>query len=210
MGIINNLNWRYATKRMTGKVIPQQKIEIILESIRLSPSSYGLQPYEILVIHNSAVKEVLSEIAFHQPQVKECSHLLVFAAWSTITEEKVRQYIELISKERNEDASNLSDFGNAIIQNIASRNSDNNFQWAAKQTYIALGLAILAAAENQIDTAPLEGFDSEKLDQEMGLYQRGLRSTVMLALGYRDFKNDSLLPLKKVRRPIAELFTHIH
>jgi len=209
MDIISKLNWRYATKRMTGETVPQDIIERVLETIRLSPSSYGLQPYEILIISNAELKEKISSIAYHQPQVKESSHLIVFAAWSNVTTDRVDQYIRLTAKERSVDESVLSDFTKVLHTNIVSRSAESNFQWAAKQTYIALGLAMVAAAEYHIDAAPLEGFDSEKLDSELGLHQKGLRSTVLLALGYRDTTHDSYLRLKKVRKSSGELFTYI-
>ena len=205
MTIISALNWRYATKRMNGNPVPQEKIDIILESIRLSASSVGMQPYQVLVIENKELLEKIKPIAFNQPQITEASHLLVFAAWNQVTEERVHAFIENIAKVRSVPVSTLGGM-KAYGDNFLARSADENFNWAARQAYIALGTALLTAASLEVDSTPMEGFNPAALDELLGLNERGLKSVVILPLGYRDPENDWLAALSKVRMPKEDLF----
>jgi len=208
MNILSNLNWRYATKKMTGEKVPSEIIDNILEAIRLSPSSYGLQPFHIFVIENQELKNKISPIAHNQAQICNCSHLLVFAAYSNLSKDIVSDYIKLIALERNQNENDLIDFKNIIISMIESRKGDENFNWAAKQAYIALGIAIAAAAEYKVDATPMEGYNYAALDQLLGLGKMNLRSTNMLAIGYRDEQTDHLSLAKKVRKSKEVLFSY--
>ncbi|KAA6433985.1 NAD(P)H-dependent oxidoreductase [Dyadobacter flavalbus] len=207
--LIEKLNWRYAVKRMNGTAVPKEKLDTILEAIKLAPSSVGLQPYNILVIEDKETKEKIHTIANNQPQILESSAILVFAAWEKVTAEQITEYMNLIAATRGITVESLAGFQTAIEGGILSRSEDVNFQWAARQAYIALGHALVAAATENVDATPMEGFNAELLDELLGLKEKGLRSVVIVTLGYRDEEKDPLVRAKKVRRPHDELFIRI-
>lgn len=207
--LIEKLNWRYAAKRMTGETIPEEKLNNILEAIKLSPSSVGLQPYKVLVISDKDLKEKIFNEAAQQPQIKESSHLLVFAAYEKITAEHISEYMNLIAATRGIDVTSLSQFHEKISDSILGRTEQVNFDWAARQAYIALGHASVAAATEHVDSTPMEGFNNAKLDEILALNEKGLKSVVMMTLGYRDSANDHLASAKKVRRSNEEFFLTI-
>ena len=209
MKIIEALKWRYATKRMNGNSIPKAKLETILKAISLAPSSFGLQPYSIIVVQDPDILEKIKPISSMQPQITEASAVLVFAAWDTLTQERIDNYITLISKVREVTQESLLPM-KRVIESQLAKTEEQNFNWNAKQAYIALGIALVAAAEENIDSTPMEGFDPEKLDEVLHLKEKGLKSVVLLALGYRDEKTDYLINLKKVRREAAKLFTTLN
>lgn len=209
MSFLESLHWRYATKRMTGERIPREKLNSILEAARLAPTSNGLQPFSILVITDRKLLEKIQPVAYNQPQITEASHLLVFAAWDNVTPEKIDYVYDQIIRERNLPDNVLTDYVKGLKAQFAGMTQEERFHWAAKQAYIALAIATAAAAIEKIDATPMEGFVNSELDQLLGLREKGLRSTTLLALGYRDAANDWLANLKKVRRPKEELFIEI-
>ncbi|WP_026628247.1 NAD(P)H-dependent oxidoreductase [Dyadobacter alkalitolerans] len=204
--LIEDLNWRYAAKRMNGQTIPQEKLDTILEAIKLSPSSVGLQPYNIVVISDQDTKDRIFKEAAPQQQIPEASHLLVFAAWEKITAQQITDYMNLIATTRGVSVESLSKFQESVAGGILSRSEEVNFNWAARQAYIALGHALVAAATEHVDATPMEGFNNAKLDEILGLTEKGLKSVVIMTLGYRDSENDALSNAKKVRRSHEELF----
>lgn len=206
MELIKALNWRYATKRMTGEKIPQEKLDRILEAIRLSASSTGLQPYTVLILENQELRKKLQPLAYNQPQIVEASHLLIFAAWSNITIEQVREFISNIAETRGVTVDSLKAYQSMIENLISNKTAEENYAWAAKQTYIALGTALVAAAIEGVDATPMEGFNPQAFDELLQLSEKGLRSVSLLTLGYRDDKNDYLANAKKVRRQKEKLF----
>jgi nitroreductase/dihydropteridine reductase len=210
MSILESLHWRYATKRMTGERIPQEKIDIILEAARMAPTSNGIQPFTILVITDKKLMEKIQPIAYNQPQITEASHLLVFAAWDTVTSEKVDYVFDQVIRERNLPAGALTDYVNQIKGMFSGFTPEEQFNWAAKQTYLAFGVTTTAAAIEKVDATPMEGFVNSELDKLLGLREKGLRSVTMLTLGYRDTANDWLANMKKVRRPKEELFIELN
>ncbi len=209
MSFLEKLNWRYATKAMNGNKIPQEKIDNILEAIRLAPTSSGLQPFEVMVITNDAVKAEIKKIAFNQPQITDCSHLLVFAAWDNYTEERINHIFDLTNKIRGFKNKGWEAYREKLLTKYTKRNAETNFQHTARQTYIAFMAGIAQAAFEEVDSTPMEGFENDKLDKLLKLREKGLRSTVLLPLGYRDTNNDWLVNLAKVRHPKEELFTLI-
>ena len=209
MNLIESLNWRYATKRMTGQEIPQEKVDNILEAIRLSASSMGLQPYTILVISDQETKNILFEKAIRQPQIKEASHVLVFAAWATISENQISEYISQMASERGVEETTLDGFKNNLLSLAQNRSNEDNFNWAARQAYIALGTGLVAAATEKVDATPMEGFNPLDVDAVLGLAELNLRTAVVLPLGYRDEANDFLAKAKKVRRKKEKLFLQV-
>lgn len=205
MELLNALEWRYASKKMNGQQVPEEKVERILEAIRLAPSSMGLQPYNVLVIKDPKVKKQILPIAHNQQQIVDSSHLLVFAAWDKITPDHVDDYVNLTATTRNITVGSLEPFKNILV-NIANRPQQENYEWAARQSYIAFATAIAAAAEERVDATPMEGFNNEALDDLLGLKEKGLRSITLLPLGYRDTENDWLVKFPKVRRQKENLF----
>jgi nitroreductase / dihydropteridine reductase len=205
MSVLESLNWRYATKRMTGEKVPQEKIDAILEAARLAPTSSGLQPFTILSVSDRELLEKIQPIANNQPQITEASHLLVFAAWDDITPEQIQKVFSQVIEERNLPADALDKYKNFLTGHFGSISREDRFNAAARQAYIAFGVAIVAAAEQKVDATPMEGFKPAELDKLLGLREKGLRSVTLLALGYRDAENDWLANLKKVRRPIEDL-----
>jgi len=205
MSILESLNWRYATKRMTGEKVPQEKVDIVLEAARLAPTSSGIQPFSIIQVTDKALLEKIKAVAFNQPQITEASHLLVFAAWDAVTPEKIDHVYDQVTRERNLPADAMTAYTDRLKSMYTTLPKEQQFNWAARQTYIAFGVAITAAAIEKIDATPMEGFNNTELDQLLGLHAKGLRSTSLLTLGYRDTANDRLVHLKKVRRPKEEL-----
>lgn len=210
MNLIEALNWRYATKRMTGKQVPEEKVERILDAIRLSASSMGLQPYTILTVTNNDLKKELQPAAYNQPQIVEGSHLIVFAAWDDISEGQIDEYMNQIADVRGVSLDSLKDFRTSLINTVQSRTSEERYEWAARQVYIALGTALTAAAVEKVDATPMEGFIPEKVDEILNLKEKGLKSVAMMALGYRDEENDFLANAKKVRRDKEKLFLQLN
>lgn len=206
MELIQQLKWRYATKRMTGAKVEQAKIDTILEAIKLSASSYGLQPYNVIVIENEAVRKQIQPAAYNQPQIAECSHLLVFAAWDGVTQENIDEYINLIATTRGMAVEQLDGMKGMLVGAILSRSKEDQYNWAARQAYIALGTGLIAAASEGVDATPMEGFNPAGVDEILGLKEKGLRSVALLALGHRDEANDYLAKAIKVRRPDSEFF----
>ncbi len=209
MSIIENLNWRYATKKMNGTKVPQEKLDIILEAARLAPSSSGLQPFEIIVISNSELLEKIKPVANGQSQITDCSHLLVFAAWDTYTEERINEVFKRNNTERGLPDSTTDAYRNMLNSLYPKRTAEENYNHAAKQAYISLGITMAAAAELKVDATPMEGFDYKGLDEVLDLKSKGLRTAVILPLGYRDEANDWLVKLKKVRTPQEKFITEI-
>jgi nitroreductase/dihydropteridine reductase len=208
MELIENLNWRYAVKRMNGEKVPQQKVTAILEAARLSASSAGLQPYKIIVIKSDEVKKQLQPAAFNQPQITEASHLLIFAAYENLTATHIEDYINLQAKVKNVSLESLAPFKDVLTNNIAARSEEVNFNWAARQAYIALGTALIAAANEKVDATPMEGFSPDAFDEILGLREQGLKSVALLVLGYRDEANDYLVNAPKVRKDMKDFVVH--
>jgi nitroreductase len=201
MSLIDKLQWRYATKKMDpAKAVPQDKVDQILEAIRLTASSSGLQPYEVLVITNKEIREKIKPIANGQSQIVDCSHLLVFAAWDNYTAERINNAFDMTEKIRNFTSEAGTAYRQMLLKVYPARDAEINFTHAAKQVYIGLGTALIAAADAQVDSTPMEGFEPQVLDTILNLKEKGLRSVVMLPLGYRKADEDWLLNLEKVRR----------
>ena len=201
MSLIDKLQWRYATKKMNpAKAVPQDKVDQILEAIRLTASSSGLQPYEVLVITNKEIREKIKPIANGQSQIVDCSHLLVFAAWDNYTAERINAAFDMTEKIRNFTSESGTAYRQMLLKAYPARDAEVNYTHAAKQAYIGLGTALIAAAYEAVDSTPMEGFDPHALDTILDLREKGLRSVVMLPLGYRKADEDWLLNLKKVRR----------
>ena len=209
MELLEKLNWRYAAKAMNGKKVAQEKIDTIIEAISLAPTSSGLQPFEVYVVTNQAVKEKIRPVAWNQSVITDCSHLLVFAAWDTYTPERINKQFDLTNEIRGFKNEGWENYRQMLLSTYPQKDAEVNFNHAAKQAYIAFGHAIIAAAFEGVDATPLEGFSPPKVDEILGLREKGLRSCVILTLGYRQADKDWLVNLKKVRKPKADLVTEI-
>lgn len=209
MELIHKLNWRYAAKAMNGEKVPQEKIDNIIEAARLAPTSSGLQPFEILVITNPEIKEQIKAVAWKQSVVTDCSHLLVFAAWDTYTPERINKMFDLTNTIRDKKNEGWENYRQMLLNAYPQKDAEENFVHASKQTYIAFGIAIVAAAFQKVDATPIEGFDPAAVDKILGLREKGLRSVVLLPVGYRNADKDWLVNLTKVRKNKEDLVTII-
>lgn len=205
MALLNDLEWRYATKKYDpSKKVSQENVDKIVEAARLAPTSSGMQQFRVFVISSPELKEKLVPIANGQQIVADASHVLVFAAWDRYTEERIDSIFKLTSRERGLPTGKFTDYTNRLKAVYLKQTPEQNFAHTTKQAYIAFGLSIAQAAELKIDATPMEGFDSAKLDLLLDLSSKGLRSVLMLPIGYRDEAGDWLLPMKKVRNPKEE------
>lgn len=209
MELLDKLNWRYAAKAMNGKVVPEEKVERILEAARLAPTSSGLQPFEIFVVKNQDVKEKIKPVAWNQSVVTDCSHLLVFAAWDTYTPQRINYMFDLTNKIRGFENEGWENYRQMLLNSYPQKDAEENFNHAAKQAYIAFAEALTACAFEGVDSTPMEGFDPEAVDQILGLREKGLRSAVLLPIGYRKEDEDWLVNLVKVRKPMEDMVTVI-
>ena len=203
MHYLEQLNWRYATKRYNGEPVPETKLQNILEAIKLAPSSLGLQPFEVLVIEDPELREKLAPAAYNQPAITESGALLVFTVWKNITNDQVEAYIDQMARIRQVPVESLDGFKNMILANTEGKSAADLFQWNARQAYIALGYATAAAALEKIDSTPMEGFNPEKVNEILGLDENGTSAVLLLALGFRDEEKDPLAKLPKVRREVS-------
>lgn len=206
MSLIKSLEWRYATKAMNGAKIPQDKMENILRAIQLAPSSFGLTPYSIIVVESDELKEKLTPAAYGQQQVMKSSAVVVFATKNTINSDTVEEYMNEIAEQRNTTRESLQQFYDYVNGFVLNMTEEQKKIWASKQTYIALGFGLVAAANEEVDATPMEGFIPSKVDEILGLQEMGLSSSVILTLGYRDEANDYLVSAPKVRRTTDKLF----
>jgi Nitroreductase len=209
MSLVTTLNWRYATKRMNGQKVPAEKVENILKAIQLAPTSIGLQPFTVLVIEDEETRAKIAPAIYNQPQITQGSHVVVFAAWKEYSQQDIDKYLNHIAELRNVPVDSLDGLKNMIEGAISGKTPEQLLVWNQKQAYIALGFGLVAAAEEQVDATPMEGFDPDALDAALGLTEKGLRSTLVLALGYRDATNDYMNGKAKVRRKKEELFIKI-
>ncbi|MFY0617018.1 NAD(P)H-dependent oxidoreductase [Shimia sp.] len=194
------MNWRYATKKMDpSKTVSEDKVEAILDAIRMAPTSSGTQPFEVFVVTNDEMRAKIREVGWDQSQITESSHLLVFAAWDNYTAERIDAVRAHMEELRGENPM-LTEYYEKLKSIYLPRDTQVNHDHAARQGYIALGFAMLAAAELGVDTCPMEGFDPAAVDEIMGLKELGLRSVTLLPLGYRQEGADWLLPMQKVRK----------
>lgn len=207
MDLLDKLNWRYAAKAMNGEKVAEDKIERILEAARLAATSSGLQPFEIFVVKNQEIKEQIKPIAWNQSVITDCSHLLVFAAWDTYTEDRINYMFDLTNEIRGFKNEGWENYRQMLLGMYPQKDAEENFNHAAKQAYIAFSHAIIAAAYEGVDATPLEGFEPDAVDKILGLREKGLRSAVLLPLGYRKEDKDWLVNLVKVRKPMTDLVT---
>ena len=202
MALLDNLKWRYDTKAYDStKKVDQQDVDKIIEAARLAPTSSGLEQFRIIVISDQKLKEKIVPIAMDQKNIAQCSHLLVFAAWDKYTEERIDDIYNYITDQRGLPRGRFGSYTTKLKALYLPQTAEENFAHTARQAYIGLGMALAQAAELKVDSTPMEGFDNDALDELLGLKAKGLRSVVLMPIGYRDVTNDWLVNMKKVRVP---------
>ena len=200
MKLLDALKWRYAVKKMNGTKIPAEKLDNILEATRLAPSAFGLTPYSIIVVEDEETRKKLQPAFYNQSQVVDGSAVIVFATWTSVTEKEVGEYMADIAEQRGVAVETLNDFAGYINGSLKNLTPEQASIWAAKQAYLALGFGLVAAAAEEVDATPMEGFMPDAVDEDLGLKALGLHAAVAMTLGYRDAANDYLVNAKKVRR----------
>jgi nitroreductase len=203
---IENLQWRYATKHYdASRKLPRETLDIIMESLRLAPSSYGLQPYKFVHVTNAKLREELKSAAWDQPQFTEASDLFILCTIVKMDEAYIDRFIAETAKAQGTTPEALIDYKKMVMNPITSLTENEQESWNACQAYIALGVALAAAAEHRIDATPMEGFDKDTFDEILGLAPLGLHARVSLALGYRS-PDDKAQRYPKVRLSKGDLF----
>ena len=210
MSLIEDLNWRHACKAYDpAKKVNQEDLEKILEAARLAPTSSGLQPFKVIVVQDPALREQIAPTALNADCVRECSHILVFAAWDRYTAERIDEMYDMTTDQRDLPRGRFVSYTDKLKELYLDEAADANFAHIARQTYIALGLALAQAAELKIDSTPAEGFDNVVLDQVLGLEAMGLKGVSLMYIGYADKERDWLAPMKKVRQPREEFIVEM-
>lgn len=206
---IEKLHWRYATKKFdAGKTLSHDTLEQLKEAIRLSASSYGLQPYRVLLIEDKALREKLRPAAWNQSQITDASHLIVFANDINFGDSQIDAYINNVANTRKLDTEGLKGYADFMKSKITPLPADIKATWTAKQAYIALGNLLSAAAHLGIDVCPMEGFEAEKFNEILGLNEKNLSTAVIAAVGYRS-EEDETQHYTKVRKAADQLFETI-
>lgn len=206
MNYIENLKWRYATKKFdSSKKISSENLEKLKEAIQLSVSSYGLQLYKVLFVENTSLREKLKPVSWGQDQITEASHLVVFCNYTNVKDKHVDDFLNMTAKAQDMDVKNLSGYGDFMKGKINEMTKSESFNWTSRQTYLALGNLLNACAELKIDSCPMEGFESDKYNDLLGLSEQGLNATVIATIGYRS-SEDLTQNRPKVRKPLNELF----
>ncbi|NVK65141.1 MAG: NAD(P)H-dependent oxidoreductase [Flavobacteriales bacterium] len=207
--IIEDLNWRYATKKYDpSKKVSDKDFETIKESLRLAATSYGLQTLKFLVVEDPAVREKLKTASWGQPQITEASHLIILCSYNDVNSDHVDEYLENVAETRNVPMESTAQYGDFMKATISQLTLEEKSIWSSKQAYIALGQALHTCANLRIDSTPMEGFDAKAYDEILGLSEKNLKASVVLAVGYRH-EEDQNQHLAKVRKPSEVIFETI-
>lgn len=200
MSLIESLNWRHAVKAYNPtKKVSEENIDKIVEAARLAPTSSGLQPFKVIVVRDQDIKEKLAEGALNPDCMRDSSHVIIFAAWDRYTAERIDKVYDFTTDERGLPRGRFSSYTDKLKSIYLDQPAELNFAHTARQTYIALGLALAQAAELKIDTTPAEGFSNEIVDEVLDLKKNGLRSVSLMYVGYANPEKDWINNMKKVR-----------
>lgn len=205
---IESQKWRYAVKKYDAtKKVSAQDIALLKEAVQLSVSSVGLQPYTVIIAESQEVKEQLAIAASgnNANLFRDASHIFIFAIEVNVGEAQVDKYLSNISETRGVPTEAVAGFGGYIKGFLSGLTEEQKNTWAAKQTYIAMANLIHAAPLLHIDATPMEGFDAKKLNELLGLDEKGLNASLVVSIGYRH-EEDAQQHAKKVRKPLEELF----
>ena len=209
MNIIQSLKWRYATKKFdTSKKLSEDKLNILTESFNLTATSYGLQPLKMLVITNPDIKKQLVPLTMDQEQVSTASHVLVLCTETEMNSEFIKGYFKLVEETRLTPRKILEPFESYLLEEFSDIQAADLETWMAKQAYIAMGNLLTVCALEDIDSCPIEGFEPRKYDELLDLKEKGLRSVLVLAVGYRA-DDDFFSKLEKVRRGTEKVIIQI-
>lgn len=209
MNFIKKAEWRYATKKFDkNKKVSQHEIEQLKKSIQLAPSSYGLQPYKVIIIRNQDLKEKLKSASFEQPQITDCSHLFVFCNFIDVDSAYVDEFLELNYRIQKKALSGLIDYGTRIKSSISKKSKNEKEAWIKNQTYLALGNLLSACSDFKIDACPMEGFEHLEYNRILNLNKKGLNACVIATIGFRD-SEDKTQYQPKVRKPEELLFEEV-
>ena len=207
MQLLENLKWRYATKTFNPNVkVSSQNIELLKEVIRLSPSSYGLQPYKVFIIENLELREKLKEASWNQPQITSSSHIFVFCNYTELPKFEVENFISLTAKTQHIELNSLNNYQQLILDDLSNRTNHKIINWSKNQSYIAMSNLLNACAELKIDACPMEGFDNQTYNSLLELNKLKLNASVIVPIGYRS-EDDHTQGRKKVRKLSEQIFT---
>ena len=207
--LLTALNWRYATKAFDTKALPAPLWDALQESLRLAPSSYGLQPWKFFVITDPAIRAKLRPVSWNQSQITDASHLVVFARRTEITEKDVNDFFHQMVSERNADATVLEPYRQMMLGGVVKgKDLAGQREWAARQVYIALGQFMTSAAVLGVDTCAIEGLDAAAYDEILGLAGSGYQTVVGCVAGYRSAA-DKYATLKKIRYPADRVISRV-
>lgn len=205
MDIIERLNWRYATKEFDNtKKLNKEQLDKVLDALRLSASSFGLQPWKFVVVENEQTRATLREASWNQAQIVDASHLIVLCRPSTIGDADVDRFLTLTSETNGAPLEALKGFGDMMKGFLANMDDAKKAAWMKNQIYLALGNLLTVCAALDIDTCPIEGFSPEKYDQILDLPAKGLNSVVVCPIGYRK-DSDKYASAKKVRYTVEDV-----
>ena len=205
MALLDDLKWRHAVKAYDpNKKLDKAVVEQIVEAARLAPTSSGLQQFRLVVVGNQELKEKMVAGALNPDCMRECSHVIVFAAWDEYTPERIDAIYDKTTDERGLVRGRFKRYTDMLKENFGKMSKEEQFQHAANQSFIALGLALAQAAELKVDSTPIGGFDPKLVDELLGLPAKGLRSVSLLYLGYADIERDWVGKMKKVRNSMEE------
>ena len=205
MEFLDNLRWRYATKKFDpSQKLTAEELNKLTEAVNLAPSSFGLQPFKVLIIEDEEIREKLKRQAWGQPQITDASQVIVFAAINNLSEGHVDEFIKRISEVTGAPESTLEEYRQMMKVKISSASKEELLAWASKQAYIALGFLLSACAQLRIDACPMEGFDPQQFDDILGLKEHNLNSVVMATVGFRS-EEDKYQHNPKVRKELSDL-----
>tara|TARA_B110001450_G_scaffold127226_1_gene119713 strand:- start:372 stop:1001 length:630 start_codon:yes stop_codon:yes gene_type:complete len=206
MSTIDYYNWRYATKEFNSeKKITNSDLEIIKESIRLSPSSYGLQLFKVFIIESQKLKDKLRKVSFNQSQISDASHLFVFCNYTKVLEKDIDLYIQNKSLIQQMPITKNEGYGVFLKKNLLKKETEETSIWTNNQVYIALANLMTTCASLKIDSCPIEGFEASKYNEILNINERNMNAAVVCSVGYRS-KLDTSQHEKKVRKSSQDLF----
>jgi nitroreductase len=204
MEIIKQLKWRYATKKFDNdKLVSNDKIERISQAFNLTATSFGLQPLKLIIANNKQLQQELVKHSMNQEQVAQASHILIFCIETDIDTSYVEAYFNRIKSIRNTPDEILKPFKDYLIEDFEKQTQKEIEDWATKQAYLAMGNLLTVCAIEEIDSCPMEGFDPEQYDEIFNLKEKGLKSVLVMPIGYRA-EDDMFADFKKVRKDLKD------
>ena len=204
MNSIENLEWRYAVKKFNDKkFLEDAQVNTLKQAFNLTATSYGLQPIKLLIIKNKEIQRQLVAHSWNQQQIMQASHLLVICVDTKLDESDVEKYFDRVKEIRNTPDEIINSFREYLKTAIAGKTIQDLLSWGKNQAYLALGNLLTVCANEKIDSCPMEGFDPVEYDRFFKLKEQGLRSVLIMPIGYRA-SDDMFGAMKKVRKPLDQ------